>query len=136
MPVGAFKSTFQALGGLVWKRRFKLTSTQKTRQRKRLKAVDNVIQTLVNSGVDFKALRVAKRAPLEHEMTPREKYWVEAKRFKHGMKPVSWVPKWTRVPHPRKWSPTFIHAPVRMGRSPNKIISPKKVQQEDIEKKI
>ncbi|KAJ3212368.1 hypothetical protein HK099_007754 [Clydaea vesicula] len=121
MPVGAFKSTFQALGGLVWKRRFKLTSTQKTRQRKRLKAVDN---------------RVAKRAPLEHEMTPREKYWVEAKRFKHGMKPVSWVPKWTRVPHPRKWSPTFIHAPVRMGRSPNKIISPKKIQQEDIEKKI
>eukprot|EP00842_Homolaphlyctis_polyrhiza_P004430 jgi/Hompol1/4989/HPOL_004074-RA len=106
---GAFKSTFAALGGLVNKRRFRLTSTQKYRQRLRLRAVDQVIETLVESGVKIRALELARRMPREHEMTPFEKYWVKSKRFKDGFKPIHWVPHWTKAPHPRTWTPSIYH---------------------------
>lgn len=38
------------------KRRFRLTDTQKYRHRKRLRAVDEVVDTLVESGVKLRAL--------------------------------------------------------------------------------
>ncbi|TPX67738.1 hypothetical protein SpCBS45565_g03640 [Spizellomyces sp. 'palustris'] len=77
---GAFRSTIATLGGLVWKRRFRLTDTQKYRHRKRLRAVDEVVDTLVESGVKLRALELARRAPKESEMSPLEKYWVASKR--------------------------------------------------------
>ncbi|KAI8593593.1 hypothetical protein HDU89_001174 [Geranomyces variabilis] len=108
---GAFKSTLVTLGGLVWKRRFRLTDTQKYRHRKRLRAVDDVVDTLVASGVQLRALELARRAPKESQMTPLEKYWVESKRFRNGIKPIHWVPHWTKVPHGRRWEPTNLHHP-------------------------
>ncbi|KAH6572263.1 hypothetical protein BASA61_001841 [Batrachochytrium salamandrivorans] len=113
MFFGAFSSTLTLLGGLVKKRRFGLTNNQKYRLRKRLRAVDEVICTLVDSGVRTRALEFAKRIPKENELTPFEKYWVKAKRFKDGFKPIHWVPKWTKAPHPRTWQPTIYHQPLR-----------------------
>ena len=49
-------STGICLSGLVTKKRFGLTSTQKARLRSRLKNVDTVVQTLVDSGVSCRAL--------------------------------------------------------------------------------
>ncbi|KAI8825836.1 mitochondrial ribosomal protein L31-domain-containing protein [Fimicolochytrium jonesii] len=91
------------------KRRFRLTDTQKYRHRLRLRAVDTVVETLVESGVKLRAMELARRAPREHELTPLQKYWVESKRFRHGIKPIHWVPKWTRVAHGRKWTPSAVH---------------------------
>ncbi|KAL2913863.1 hypothetical protein HK105_206597 [Polyrhizophydium stewartii] len=95
------------------KRRFRLTNTQKYRHRQRLRAVDDVIQTLVDSGVKIRALELARRMPKEHELTPFQKYWVKSKRYTFGFKPISWVPKWTKMPHPRTWTPSVYHNPVR-----------------------
>ncbi|KAJ8325125.1 hypothetical protein O5D80_006090 [Batrachochytrium dendrobatidis] len=112
MLLGAFRSTFSVLGGLVKKRRFGLTIGQKYRLRQRLRGVDEVINTLIDSGVQLRALEFAKRIPKESDMTPFEKYWVKSKRFKDGFKPIHWVPKWTRAPHPRTWSPSIYHQSV------------------------
>ena len=106
---GAFKSSLVTLGGLVRKQRFRLTSSQKYRLRSRLRQVDSVIATLVKSGVQLRALDIAKRTPTEAELTPFQKYWVPSKRYRNGFKPVSWVPKWTKVPHPRKWILPPVH---------------------------
>ncbi|KAL3897764.1 MAG: hypothetical protein SGCHY_003194 [Lobulomycetales sp.] len=111
-----FHSSSCNLGGLVWKRRFRLTPTQKYRHRQRLRNVDNVIQTLLDSKVQLKALDQAAVLPRESEMSPREKYWVESKRYRGGLKPVHWVPKWTRVAHPRTWSGSYLHQEPRFGR--------------------
>jgi hypothetical protein len=48
-------------------------------------------------------------APKESELTPFQKYWVPAKRFRDGFKPIHWVPKWTKVPHPRQWKHEVAH---------------------------
>ncbi len=106
---GAFKSTFTALGGLVDKRRFRLTKMQKYRQTKRLKQVDEVVDILVESGVKLRQLDQARLVPKVHELTPFQKYYVPSKRYKLGFKPIHWVPKWTRVPHPRKWEASAVH---------------------------
>lgn len=113
------QATKSLFSGLVWKRRFRLTPSQKQRLRNRLRNVDSVISTLVASGVDFAALTAAKRTPTEAELTPFQKYFVSSKRYKNGFKPLHWVPKWTRVPHPRKWSQEFLHvAPNTSNISP------------------
>ncbi|RKO86484.1 hypothetical protein BDK51DRAFT_16156, partial [Blyttiomyces helicus] len=92
-------------------RKFGMTQTQKYRLRKRLQGVDNVVDTLVQSGVQFRALEWARRIPKEHELTPLQKYWIKSKRYRNGLKPVSWVPNWTKVRHPRTWEPTLKHEP-------------------------
>ncbi|KAI9091135.1 hypothetical protein DFS34DRAFT_563229, partial [Phlyctochytrium arcticum] len=91
------------------KRRFRLTDTQKYRHRKRLQAVDTLVDTLVESGVTLRALEVARRAPKESELTSVEKYWATSKRFRTGLKPIHWVPHWTKVRHERRWTPSAIH---------------------------
>lgn len=106
---GAFSATTACLGGLVKKQRFRLTSTQKYRQRNRLKAVDSIIDVLVESGVKLKALDKQRLAPREDQLTPFQKYWVPAKRFRDGFKPIHWVPKWTKSPHPRQWKHDVTH---------------------------
>jgi hypothetical protein len=106
---GAFKTTFTALGGLVNKRRFRLTKMQKYRQTKRLKQVDQVVDVLAESGVKFRALDIARLAPRTEELTPFQKYWVPSKRYRDGFKPINWVPKWTKAPHPRKWESKAVH---------------------------
>ncbi|KAJ3045682.1 hypothetical protein HDV00_007808 [Rhizophlyctis rosea] len=84
-----------------------MSQWQKTRLRYRLKKVDENIAVLVESGVKFRALEDARRMPKQHELTPLEKYWVKSKRYPKGIKPIHWVPKWTRAPHPRGWQPSW-----------------------------
>ncbi|KAI9204066.1 mitochondrial ribosomal protein L31-domain-containing protein [Polychytrium aggregatum] len=108
---GPFKSSLVSLGGLVWKRRFRLTDTQKYRQRLRLRAVDDVVDKIIESGVRLRALDQARLIPRESELTPQEKYWIFSKRFRGGLKPAHWVPKWTKVPHGRKWTSDVLHQP-------------------------
>ncbi|KAJ3367953.1 hypothetical protein HDU91_000963 [Kappamyces sp. JEL0680] len=113
---GAFTPTLACLSGLLKKKRFRLTDTQKYRHRRRLKAVDTLLDVLQESGVKLRALDEARLAPRESQMTPFEKYWVPSKRYRDGFKPVSWVPHWTKTPHPRRWKPTATHE----ERAPNK----------------
>jgi Mitochondrial ribosomal protein L31 len=44
------------LGGLVWKKRFRLTPSQKYRHRKRLQSVDTLLDVLQESKVRLRAL--------------------------------------------------------------------------------
>ena len=97
------------------KRTWGLTTRQKARLDKRLEKVDQVVDTLVDSGVSFKKLELAKRMPRANELSDTEKYWVVSKRFPTGYKPISWVPHWTKVAHPRKWEPTIYHAKTVVG---------------------
>ncbi|RKO97953.1 hypothetical protein CXG81DRAFT_3899, partial [Caulochytrium protostelioides] len=94
-------------------RAFRLNAMQKLRHRRRLQAVDNVVETLVNSGVKTAALEDARRMPKEGALSILEKYWIASKRYKYGIKPVSWVPHWTKVAHPRKWVASATHEPVK-----------------------
>ena len=98
----AFRQTFQCLSGLVNKQRFRLTPNQKQRLRTRLRNADTVIDVLVASKVQLRELDEQRLLLRENEMTPREKYWVESKKGRDGVKPIHWVPKWTKIPHPRK----------------------------------
>jgi hypothetical protein len=107
--LGPFFNTFACLSGLLKKKRFRLTDTQKYRQRKRLQAVDSLLDVLKESGVKLRALDEARLAPRESEMTAFEKYWIPSKRYRDGFKPVSWAPHWTKTPHPRRWKPTATH---------------------------
>jgi hypothetical protein len=67
----------------------------------RLRRVDQVIDTLAASGIACSALQAAMRIPREGEMSAQQKYWVDSKRYRNGIKPLHWVPKWTKTPHPR-----------------------------------
>ncbi|KAJ3103006.1 hypothetical protein HDU97_010444 [Phlyctochytrium planicorne] len=107
--LGAFRSTLAALGGLVWKRRFRLTQTQKARHRLRLRAVDNVIDTIIASKVEFEGLNLSRAMPRADEMTAPQKYWVHSKRYRNEIKPAHWVPKWTKTPFLRNWIPSSTH---------------------------
>jgi hypothetical protein len=106
---GAFKQSMPILSGLVHKQRFRLTSNQKYRLRQRLKAVDTVVDVLVESGVRLRALDLARLIPRESALSPFEKYFVKSRRGRDGFKPIHWVPKWTKVPHPRQWKQISIH---------------------------
>lgn len=44
-----FRPSAPRLGGLLWKRPWRLSAPQKQRQRKRLKLVDQVVDTLSNA---------------------------------------------------------------------------------------
>jgi hypothetical protein len=72
---------------------WRLSKFQKARQRKRLRAVDDVISTvqtaLANQGVKLKALeRWREEMPTEQEMLPRDKYTMfdrKEKRYRKGI---------------------------------------------------
>ncbi|KAJ3159501.1 hypothetical protein HK101_001052 [Irineochytrium annulatum] len=93
------------------KRRFRLTPTQKAKQRQRLREVDDVVEKLALSGVKCKALDQCLIQPTEAEMTPEQKYWVHSKRYRNQIKPAHWVPHWTKVPFPRPALDTPRHVP-------------------------
>ena len=98
----AFRATTQCLSGLVNKQRFRLTPNQKQRLRNRIRNADSVIDVLVASKVQLRELDEQRLLKREFEMTPKEKYWVESRKGRDGVKPIHWVPKWTKIPHPRK----------------------------------
>ncbi|KAJ3056652.1 hypothetical protein HK097_005328 [Rhizophlyctis rosea] len=108
---GAFRPTFAARGGLVDTRKFYLTTGQKLRLHQRLARIDDIVDVLVESGAKCRALEAARRMPKLHELSDLELYWVHSKRYKNRIKPISWVPKWTKVPHPREWKFKTVHDP-------------------------
>lgn len=102
--------------------RWRLSSTQKARQRKRLKAVDSIVSTvsqaLEKRGMTARAVeRWKEQMPREEEMLPKDKYRIFDRKvkgyrkgihseFPNGLHPGGragtdgcWVelPKWTRV---------------------------------------
>ncbi|MCJ1412510.1 hypothetical protein MMC19_006605 [Ptychographa xylographoides] len=99
---GPFRATSPLSGGLLWKIPFRLSSPQKARQRKRLRAVDAVIATvdsaLARKGLTTKAVeRWKAEMPTEQEMLPKDKYTMFDRKEKRYRKGVHKLPKWTRV---------------------------------------
>ncbi|KAA8644058.1 mitochondrial 54S ribosomal mL60 domain-containing protein [Aspergillus tanneri] len=81
---------------------WRISSPQKARQRKRLRAVDNVVDTvsaaLQRNGVTAKAVdRWYREMPREQEMLPKDKYTIFDKKEKKYRKGIHKLPKWTRV---------------------------------------
>ncbi|KAK7751589.1 54S ribosomal protein L31, mitochondrial [Diatrype stigma] len=99
---GAFRVTNPLSGGLLWKIPWRLSKFQKARQRKRLRAVDAVVDTLDQAlkkqGQTLKALEVWKETmPTEAEMLPKDKYTMFDRKEKRYRKGIHKLPKWTRV---------------------------------------
>jgi Mitochondrial ribosomal protein L31 len=82
---------------------WRLSAPQKARQRKRLKLVDKVVDTVSaalqkNGGVTAKAIeRWYKEMPREEEMLPKDKYTIFDRKEKKYRKGIHKLPKWTRV---------------------------------------
>ncbi|ORX40580.1 mitochondrial ribosomal protein L31 [Kockovaella imperatae] len=95
--LGAFRSSQVALGGLLWKRSWRMSTTQKQGQRDRLRRVDNVIACVAESNVKFRALDKALALPTEHEMLPKDKYTTFSHKGRKFRKGQHHVPKWTRL---------------------------------------
>ncbi|KAJ6135263.1 hypothetical protein N7512_000423 [Penicillium capsulatum] len=75
---------------------------KKARQRKRLRAVDRVVDTLsaalTRNGQSTKAVqRWYAEMPREEEMLPKDKYTLFDKKEKNYRKSLHKLPKWTRV---------------------------------------
>lgn len=99
---GAFRATKSLSGGLLWKIPWRLSPSQKYRQRQRLKAVDNVVDTLTKAlakkGETLKALELWKaEMPTEAEMLAKDKYTMFDRKEKRYRKGIHKLPKWTRV---------------------------------------
>lgn len=99
---GSFRPTNSLLGGLLWKIPWRLSRFQKARQRKRLRAVDNVVsvvdKALSRKGIVMKALESWKtEMPIEQEMIPKDKYTIFDRKEKNYRKSIRKLPKWTRV---------------------------------------
>ncbi|PWN46677.1 putative MRPL31-mitochondrial ribosomal protein, large subunit [Violaceomyces palustris] len=95
--LGAFKPSIPSMGGLLWKNPWRLSSPRKMRVRERLRNVDQVIETVRQSGVQCSALQIALSLPKENEMLPKDKYTTFSKHDRGFRKSVHKVPKWTRV---------------------------------------
>ncbi|OJD14603.1 hypothetical protein AJ78_05063 [Emergomyces pasteurianus Ep9510] len=90
------------MGGLLWKIPWRLSAPQKARQRKRLRAVDKVVDTvssaLERKGMTSKAVtRWFDEMPREEEMLPKDKYTIFDRKEKKYRKGIHKLPKWTRV---------------------------------------
>ncbi|EGE77928.1 54S ribosomal protein L31 [Blastomyces dermatitidis ATCC 18188] len=97
-----FKPTSPVMGGLLWKIPWRLSAPQKARQRKRLRAVDKVVDTvsgaLERKGMTSKAVtRWFDEMPREEEMLPKDKYTIFDRKEKKYRKGIHKLPKWTRV---------------------------------------
>ncbi|KAG0774301.1 hypothetical protein G6F22_014172 [Rhizopus arrhizus] len=73
-----------------------MSATRKANVRKRLKAVDEVISVVAESGVQCKALTEALALPKESEMLPRDKYTVFSRTANGYRKSLHKVPKFTK----------------------------------------
>jgi hypothetical protein len=82
-----FKASSPLFSGLLWKIPWRISSPQKARQRKRLRAVDRVVDTLSaalrRNGQSTKAVdRWYAEMPREEEMLPKDKYTLFDKKEK------------------------------------------------------
>jgi len=94
---GAFKASSVCSGGLLWKSPWRMSATRKANVRKRLKAVDSVIEVLRSTGIQTAALDKALLLPKEHEMRPKDKYTTFSASAKGYRKSIHKVPKFTRL---------------------------------------
>ncbi|GAB1320109.1 54S ribosomal protein L31, mitochondrial [Madurella fahalii] len=99
---GPFRITNALSGGLLWKIPWRLSPTQKLRHRRRLRAVDNIVETLSNAlakkGETLKSLeRWKAEMPTEAQMLPKDKYTMFDRKAKRYRKGIHKLPKWTRV---------------------------------------
>ncbi|AET40491.1 mitochondrial 54S ribosomal mL60 domain-containing protein Ecym_6095 [Eremothecium cymbalariae DBVPG len=122
---GPFRSSQPLLGGLLWKIPWRMSTPQKQRQRKRLKAVDKVLSQL-NLGLYIKSAIEKNPAatvtellhvknykyngikqlntlndpsvfPSESQMSYKDKYTIFNRYSKQYRKGIHKVPKWTKV---------------------------------------
>ncbi|CCH62333.1 hypothetical protein TBLA_0H00400 [Henningerozyma blattae CBS 6284] len=109
-----FKVSQPLLGGLLWKRSWRMSRPQKQRLRGRLTQIDKVIET-VTTGLKQELLKTqslgeplilpqivkdlnnSKIFPKESQMLPRDKYTVFDKKVRGYRKSVHHVPKWTKI---------------------------------------
>ncbi|KAJ9114938.1 hypothetical protein QFC20_001312 [Naganishia adeliensis] len=94
---GAFRSSSVCFGGLLWKSPWRMSPTRKANQRKRMRAVDSVIDAIRQSGVQCKALDRALLLPTEAEMLPKDKYTTFNPTSQGYRKSVHKVPKFTKL---------------------------------------
>ncbi|KIO22615.1 hypothetical protein M407DRAFT_245105 [Tulasnella calospora MUT 4182] len=94
---GAFRASPVSASGLLWKVPWRLSAPRKARQRQRLRDVDEVIETVRQSGVQCESLTRALALPKEYEMPAKDKYTVFNRRSKGYRKGIHKVPKWTRL---------------------------------------
>ncbi|KAJ9105507.1 hypothetical protein QFC21_001878 [Naganishia friedmannii] len=94
---GPFRATSVSFGGLLWKSPWRMSPTRKANQRKRMKAVDEVIAAVQESGVACKALDRALLLPTEAEMSPKDKYTTFNPTSPGYRKSVHRVPKFTKL---------------------------------------
>ncbi|RPA80899.1 mitochondrial ribosomal protein subunit L31 [Ascobolus immersus RN42] len=91
------------LGGLLWKRPWRLSNPQKLRHRRRLRRVDDIVDTvesaLLRNGMSpiYEIERWKAEMPREEEMEPKDKYTVFDRKERKYRKAIHKVPKWTRV---------------------------------------
>ena len=101
---GPFRQSLTMMGGLLWKKPWKMSAPQKTRLRKRMKTVDENIAVLFESlklpGQESTGYRkidyLYHELPKEKDMTPRDKYTTFSRTAKGYRKSLHLVPKWTR----------------------------------------
>lgn len=94
---GPFRITNPLSSGLLWKVPWRLSKFQKRRHRLRLRAVDNVVETLdtalAKKGQTLHELeRWKAEMPTEAEMLPRDKYTLfdrKEKRYRKGIHSMS-----------------------------------------------
>ncbi|KAI9143726.1 putative MRPL31-mitochondrial ribosomal protein, large subunit [Paraphysoderma sedebokerense] len=98
---GPFRASFVSLGGRLNKIPWRLSDTRKANVRKRIKAVDSVLESVVESGVQCQALTSAISMPKHSEMRSVNKYFVFARNHTGLKKGVHKVPKFTKTPLPR-----------------------------------
>ncbi|KAH3671882.1 hypothetical protein OGAPHI_000068 [Ogataea philodendri] len=92
-----------SMGGLLWKKPWRLSSFQKYRHRKRMQLVDSNIQALydglkANGLSSNRVEHLMTEYPKESEMLPKNKYTVFSKYARKYRKGIHFVPKWTRLP--------------------------------------
>lgn len=99
---GPFRASPVNLGGLLWKRSWRLSAPQKRRQRHRMQLVDSNIDVLYE-GLKANAMSAKKiedlktNFPRENEMKSKDKYTVFNKHARGYRKGVHFVPKWTKL---------------------------------------
>ncbi|KAE8418881.1 mitochondrial ribosomal protein L31-domain-containing protein [Aspergillus pseudocaelatus] len=97
-----FKASSPLFSGLLWKIPWRISQPQKARQRKRLRSVDRVVDTisaaLARNGQKARSVdRWYREMPREEEMLPKDKYTLFDKKEKTYRKGIHKLPKWTRV---------------------------------------
>ncbi|KAK9447048.1 mitochondrial 54S ribosomal protein mL60 [Limtongia smithiae] len=98
---GPFRASSPAMSGLLWKIPWRMSAPQKYRQRRRLRAVDNVIDT-VEKGLEMKGLtchmleRLRREVPREEDMDPKDKYTTFSRKERFYRKGLHKMAKWTR----------------------------------------